>query len=296
MGALENEHIYGIQIRESANDGSDFANPDADYRVAFLGEDGLWHVKDSAGSVSDPFSSSGSGDFSAGTLRVPVGTGALTTTEGYVGWQSTTERLRLYDGQREITIGDVGWMPYAFPAFFDPGAALTTALNLPANGGSIAIPYVVTGHMLLDSVSIWSTDTGSARAAEWRLFQQRLNNGNGSENTLDAVTGADGTWSFTPGSASARGSNASSEPVYLAPGVYWLVIRNTHATNTFGLGSTAAGNTGWIAGGTVNIAQTKTLGSALTTTLDFVAATWTKVAASYAARLGGRVFGETAQF
>lgn len=59
MGAPENEHIFGVQIRESANDGSDFSNADSDYLIAFLGEDKLWHVKDSAGTVTDPFDSGG---------------------------------------------------------------------------------------------------------------------------------------------------------------------------------------------------------------------------------------------
>lgn len=61
MGAPEanTTNIYGIHLRESATDGSDFSNAAADYRVLFLGEDGSLHVKDSAGSVSDPFSSSG---------------------------------------------------------------------------------------------------------------------------------------------------------------------------------------------------------------------------------------------
>lgn len=45
--------IFGATIRESANDGSDFTNPDADYRRLFLGEDGLIHLKDSAGAVTD---------------------------------------------------------------------------------------------------------------------------------------------------------------------------------------------------------------------------------------------------
>lgn len=58
MGALETNTtlIYGVHIRESANDGSDFTNAAADYRVLFLGEDGLLHVKDSAGSVTSPYS------------------------------------------------------------------------------------------------------------------------------------------------------------------------------------------------------------------------------------------------
>ena len=45
--------LFGITIRESADDGSDFTNPDADYRRLFLGEDGQLHVKDSAGTVTD---------------------------------------------------------------------------------------------------------------------------------------------------------------------------------------------------------------------------------------------------
>ena len=42
----------GITIRESANDGSDFTNPIADYRRLFLGEDGALHLKSSAGTVT----------------------------------------------------------------------------------------------------------------------------------------------------------------------------------------------------------------------------------------------------
>lgn len=52
MAAIEEHHIYGLQVRESANDGSDFTNPDADYRIVFLGEDGLLHAKDSSGTVT----------------------------------------------------------------------------------------------------------------------------------------------------------------------------------------------------------------------------------------------------
>lgn len=45
--------LFGITLRESANDGSDFTNPDADYRRLFLGEDGLLHLRDSAGAITD---------------------------------------------------------------------------------------------------------------------------------------------------------------------------------------------------------------------------------------------------
>lgn len=54
MAGFSTEKVFGMTIRESANDGSDFTNPDADYRRLFLGEDGLFHLKDSAGTVTTP--------------------------------------------------------------------------------------------------------------------------------------------------------------------------------------------------------------------------------------------------
>jgi hypothetical protein len=55
MGQFSLAKLFGMTIRESANDGSDFTNPDADFRRLFLGEDGLLHVKDSAGTVTSPY-------------------------------------------------------------------------------------------------------------------------------------------------------------------------------------------------------------------------------------------------
>lgn len=52
MGLIHESKAYGFYIRESANDGSDFSNPDADYRIVFLGEDGEWHSRDSAGNIA----------------------------------------------------------------------------------------------------------------------------------------------------------------------------------------------------------------------------------------------------
>jgi len=68
MGQFSLTNLFGMTIRESATDGSDFTNPDADYRRLFLGEDGLLHVKDSAGTVSDPYT----GGSSAAAVGVRV--------------------------------------------------------------------------------------------------------------------------------------------------------------------------------------------------------------------------------
>lgn len=52
-GVFSTAKLHAMTIRESADDGSDFTNPDADYRRLFLGEDGALHLKDSAGTVTD---------------------------------------------------------------------------------------------------------------------------------------------------------------------------------------------------------------------------------------------------
>lgn len=61
MAVASDNQFPKVIIRESANDGSDFSNPAADYRVLFLGEDGLLHVKDSSGTVTSPYSSGSAG-------------------------------------------------------------------------------------------------------------------------------------------------------------------------------------------------------------------------------------------
>lgn len=219
--------------------------------------------------------------------RLLAGTGALTATEGFLQWQSTRKLGLIYDGTREKAVTDLGWMPYAYPVCFNPSAALTTAVALAANGGSIAIPIWLDGHMLLQSVSVRNTDAATARTWGWDLYEDRHND----SNTLNRMAACSGNDSFTPSAASTRTLNAGSAPVYLGPGLYWLVVQSRHATSTFGLASTAAS-----AAFNLNTAQTKTTSNPNGDTLDFVAVTWTKVTAIYAVRLNGRVFAGGAAF
>lgn len=97
MGAIEDAHSFAIQLRESADDGSDFSNADADYRIVYLGEDGYLHAKDSAGAISDPYDVSSSG---------------LATGTSFPGGPTTGDRFRrsdlaykvyFYDGTRWLT-------------------------------------------------------------------------------------------------------------------------------------------------------------------------------------------------
>lgn len=207
-------------------------------------------------------------------------------------YDSTLHELRFHNTQRELS-APAGWQPYALAV----GATATDSYGnntaLPISGGSIAVAIPVTGHMLLQAVAIYNGDTATLRALEWRLYKQRLNNGNAGENTLDEVPGANGTDSFTPSAASVRVCAASGAPVYLSPGIYWLVVRNTDPTSAWDLRYSAAPAVGLLQ----TICQTKTLGSALGATLDFVAATWTKSSTiNPAVALYGRVFGQTTAF
>lgn len=203
---------------------------------------------------------------------------------------STKAGVTIYDSQREREIDSVGWAPYACPIGYYNGATVNTNITLAANGGTVIMPIAVTAHMLLQSIRFRNADTSTARSYEWRLFRQYLNNGNSGENTLNEISGANGSGSFTPSAATVYVNDAASPPVYLAPGVYWLAFRNTHATSTFSLSCEPLGTL------QNNMMKTKTLGSALSSTLNVVAATWTGNANSPAILLQGRVFGETTRF
>lgn len=85
MAKFEEVLAPGITIRESANDGSDFTNPTADYRRLFLGEDGLLHVKDSSGTVTDPYTSGGSVTVATGGAVLGGDVTMTTPNTGYDG-------------------------------------------------------------------------------------------------------------------------------------------------------------------------------------------------------------------
>lgn len=185
----------------------------------------------------------------------------------------------------ESTVEHEGWMPYAYPIAADIAAAYTTAAALAANGGSIAIPYWLDGPMRLTCVTLRNVDATLVRTWGWDLYVQT-----GPEDTnITRVAQSGFDDSFTAAAASTRILSAASE-VDLAPGLYWLVIQNRHATNTFGLGSTAAS-----AAFAPTTARTKTTTNPNGATLDMDAPTWANATAMYAARLEGATFGEHLQ-
>jgi len=176
-----------------------------------------------------------------------------------------------------------GWQPHAYMAGYAAVDTYSTAKDLTANGGCIAIPIALEGKMALRQVSLWNTDAATARSWNWSLYYQPRQDA--ISNTLFRVAAGVAADAFTPGAASKRSIAAAGAPTLLGPGSYWLVIQNNHATSTFGLGSIASGPL------SINRGQTKTLTVPVGATLDFTAATWTKVTAIYAAILEGDVLG-----
>lgn len=210
-------------------------------------------------------------------IRLPSNTSSLTTTEAYLAWQSTRKLLRLYDGSRERGIGSVGFAPYAYQMGLSATQAFSTSSAIAANGGTFLIPIMIVGHMLLESVSVLNKDTTSARTWGWDLYEDRSS----ASNSVDRVANSSADETFTAAAASVRTITASSAPVYLAPGYYWLALQNRHASNTFALGADVVG------GFAVNHIRFKTTTNPNGSTLDIVTS-WTNTTSFYAARLNGR--------
>jgi len=141
--AEENPFPY-ILINESATDGSAVPNPPTDYRHLFVGEDGLFHLRDSAGTVTTP---GGSGGMATDTLwdaagDVAVGTGAntgakltlgavgghLSRINGAVAWDSGTSN------PGSAVAGDRYWRSDLGQIIYYDGTRWLTANTYSLNG------------------------------------------------------------------------------------------------------------------------------------------------------------------
>jgi hypothetical protein len=124
-GVFSEAQLFGMTIRESASDGSDFTNPAADYRRLFLGEDGLLHVKDSAGVVTGPYTG-GTVDYVLCEGRLTLTTGVAVTTADVTA--ATTLYFTPYRGSRISTYSGAVWSTSTFTEKSITLASLTAGL------------------------------------------------------------------------------------------------------------------------------------------------------------------------
>jgi hypothetical protein len=135
----------------------------------------------------------------------------------------------------------VGQLPIAWPLGIGMDSVQGALINLIAvtagNGGALAVPIVLDAPMTVYQLRLWNTDTvATLRTAQWSLYVDRQD---GTNSLRRVVTG--NAFSFTPGgAASAQVATSTTNPL-IPPGVYWIVIRNTSAAVTFGVGNALRG-------------------------------------------------------
>jgi hypothetical protein len=182
----------------------------------------------------------------------------------------------------------IGYAPYAYPILFEPTLSYTSGIILDANGGMAQIPMEVSAPMNLRSVSIRNANGASPRSWSWALYKDE-----GNSATATRVAISDGSDAFTPSVASTRTLAVTSPPVALSPGIYWLVIKNMHASNAFNMGAVAS-NSSFSLNLTGALAAVGNV-DALPSTLDLVTS-WSKSALTIASALNGSVLGQSTAY
>ena len=110
MVAMNNAEVTSLDLEEVLSDGSTLSNPSADHRRLFLGEDGLLHLRDSAGAITTP-----TGLIGLPVAVLPVGAGK-------------------FDGTNTSASAGNGWtMPIILPA---PCYVRAMYLDASASGAS----------------------------------------------------------------------------------------------------------------------------------------------------------------
>jgi hypothetical protein len=171
--ASDNEFPKVI-LEEVADDGSATVTPAADHRALFLGEDGLLHLKDSAGAVSTP----GAGS-SPGLTRVHRATNQTlnNNTLTAISWsheQWDDDGMWVVGTPTRLTCQTTGIYVVSCTILWSSSSAAGTSrqLRLHVNGSGLSIamcqPATPAGITLTDQIKLTATDY-----IEWIAFQDR---------------------------------------------------------------------------------------------------------------------------
>lgn len=166
MAAIENEHVYGLHLRESATDGSDFTNADADYRRQFLGEDGVLHQKDSAGAVTEP----GTGVWTSFTPTIVASGGGFVLGDGSLAGRykflgNKAYAIEIHYSRGAGTTNGTGTYTFALPAGLTAGALAQALAGLVLDNGTrwyVAGGYVAAG---ATTIQVRVADSGTLLGA-----------------------------------------------------------------------------------------------------------------------------------
>jgi len=195
------------------------------------------------------------------------------------------------DRRRAIHSLAAGWQHVALPQAHFVGANYDAAsLNISPGGASngAIVPFTLTGNMLLDTVMIRNITAAVNWSLNWGLYFEDVNDGNTAENTLRLVA-TGGNSGVTAGTQNIS-IQATHVPVFLSPGVYWLLL------HMWG-GSVGGINIGLINGGNFDYFgyashNAGAISNPLPQTLDLVS-NFTRSNGALAIMLKGRVMGRT---
>lgn len=205
---------------------------------------------------------------------------------------ATLAQSTITQRQRYIHSASAGWQPYALPLDYAIGATYVASTNLPANGGALAIPIVIAGNMLFQTMAMQTKTISTNFAFGFDLYKQDNNDVSSTPyNILRRVAATTTNSGALPGAESTIQTSCDT-PVLLPPGLYWGVIQNRHATNALTISSVATGSFSHGSG------RTKTLTNPNGDTIDFSvsAGGWSAFSGSVAMFLRGIVFGEAAVY
>lgn len=179
-----------------------------------------------------------------------------------------------------------GWQAHAFPSLFIPDAAsYSNSVALAANGGTLIVPFFLSGNMYVSELALRVTTTSVAYNIGWDVYIQDNNDLIGGDAVLRKVAvGAQNTTGTFGGAAATLGLTTDTQ-FLLTPGAYWVAVQNRHASNTVNV---AYHPNSAIAPGTAMLKTTTNPNGA---TLDISAsASWTiQTVGSFVLWLRGRV-------
>lgn len=157
-------------------------------------------------------------------------------------------------------------LPYAYPAGLGPDSIAGTTVVLPANGGAIAMPLFLTDQLCAQQIVVQTVEVGGQHTLEVMFFDARAE----PQGELQIFTYGNGT--------AIRTANLA-RPVYVGPGLAWVIARNVgNASST--LGAVAPGTLGG------NACFAATLPNSLP---DLSGAAWAAVANTPLVRVKGSV-------
>lgn len=134
-------------------------------------------------------------------------------------------------------------LPYIYGGGIGPEVVASGALLLPANGGSVIVPFLVDNDAIVQSGTLRTTDVTLAHTLEVGLYQE--------DGAILNLLGIPGSFTFTAAAAANR-TGSLGQPVAVRAGTLYLAIRNAGANPT----SLATAPAGTLGG---NLAMTATL-------------------------------------